>query len=393
MPAGRFGHPMRSEWALDPSVTYLNHGTVGATPRHVLAAQQALRDEIERQPARFLLRELTEIRVGAPDGARPRLRAAADAVADFLGAAGDDLVFVDNVTTGMNAVVRSIPLEPGDEILILDHAYGGVMHAARSLARERAATLRVVEIPWPPTPAAIVQQIADGLGPRTRIAIIDHVTAESALVLPLAEIVATCHAHGVPVAVDGAHAPGAIPVNLRSLGADWYVANLHKWAWTPRSCGILHSLPRHQDRLRPVVASWGVDRGFTAAFDWPGTRDPTPALSAPTAIAFMREIGLDAIQRYDHDLAWRAGQHLAERWGAEVVQSEEQIGSMITLPLPSRYGSDSDAAARLRDALLFEDGIEVQVHAHRNRVQVRVSAQIYNDDEDIERLADAIARR
>jgi isopenicillin-N epimerase len=393
MASRAFGRAMRLEWALDPDVVYLNHGTVGAPPRRVLAAQQAIRDEVERQPARYLLRELSAVRVGRPSGEKPRLRVAADRVAEFLGVRGDDLVFVDNVTAGANAVLRSFDLHAGDEILILDHAYGGVAKAAEFAARERRATVRTVAVPWPPVPATIVERVAAAIGPRSRLAVIDHVTAESALVLPLAEIAAACRARGVAVLVDGAHAPGAIPVDVGALGVDWYVANLHKWAWAPRSCGVLWAAPARQTGLHPPVVSWGLDQGFTTEFDWPGTRDPSPALAAPAAIAFMRELGVEAVQGWNHALAWRAGTLLAERWSTELVQREDQIGTMITVPAPERFGGAPEDAARLRDALLFEDGIEVQVHAHQGRVRIRVSAQIYNDEEDVDRLAEAVARR
>jgi isopenicillin-N epimerase len=388
-----FGHGMREHWLLEPDTIYLNHGTVGATPRRVLAAQQAIRDAIERQPARFLLRELAHLEPDPACHPPKRLRVAAAAVAAFLGARGDDLVFVDNATAGVNAVLRSFALRPGDEILMLDHAYGAIANVATFVARERGAVVRTVALPWPPRPDAVVETVSQALGARTRIAVLDHITSQSAFILPLAELAAACRARDVAVLVDGAHAPGAIPLDVPALGVDWYAGNLHKWAWTPRSCGILWAAPDRQAALHPPVVSWGLDRGFTTEFDWPGTRDPSAALAAPEAIAFMREIGVEAVQRYDHLLAWQAGQILGERWRVEVVQTEEQVGTMITVPLPERVGATPKDAAGLRDALLFEDHIEVQLHDYRNRLWVRVSAQIYNEAADLERLAAAVAAR
>jgi isopenicillin-N epimerase len=387
----RFGHGMREHWLLDSDVVYLNHGTVGAPPRRVLAAQQAIRDEIERQPARFLLRELANLPGRTAEGPC-RLREAATAVAAFLGARGDDLVFVDNVTAGVNAVLRSMPLGAGDEMLVLDHAYGAVANVVRFVARERGAVVRTVELPWPPRSDAVVKAVAGAMGPRTRLAVLDHVTSQSALVLPLAAMASACRARGVAVLADGAHAPGAIALDIPALGVDWYAATLHKWAWAPRSCGILWAAPERQAGLHPPIVSWGLDQGFTTEFDWPGTRDPTPALAAPAALAFMRELGTDAVQAYDHALAWRAGEILRERWGVPLVQDEAQIGTMITVPLPERAGSPADGV-RLRDALLFEDRIEVQLHPFRGRLWVRVSAQVYNDETDVERLATAVTAR
>ena len=389
-----FGRAMLAHWQLDPAITYLNHGTVGATPRRVLAAQQAIRDEIERNPARFLLRELTGVAVGAPRAERPRLRRAADAVAAFVGARGDDLVFVDNATTGINAVLRSLPWGSGEEILVTDQGYGAITNAAALVAREHGAAVRVLELPYPECdPGRVLEAYDRALGPRTRLVIADHITSESALVLPVAEIVARCQARGALVLIDGAHAPGVLPLDVPRLGADWYVGNLHKWAWAPRSCGFLWAPPKRQAGLHPPVVSWGLDQAFTLEFDWVGTRDPSPWLAAPVGIEFQRELGLEAIRAHNHGLAWEAARLLAERWGTRLAVAEEMIGAMATLPLPPRAGSTKEDAARLRDALLFEDRIEVQLHAWGGRLWVRVSAQVYNERSDYERLAEAVAAR
>ena len=387
-----FGRHMLDQWSLDPDIIYLNHGTVGAPPRRVLAAQQAIRDEIERQPSRFLLRELTATGHSAPWRDRPRMREAADVVGEFLGVPGDELAFVDNATTGINAVLRSFDFAAGDEILITDLTYGAIANTARYVATRTGGGVRTVELPEPGArPEAYVEAIAAALGPRTRIAIVDHISSESALLFPLADIAARCRARGVAVLVDGAHAPGAIPLDLDALGVDWYIGNLHKWAWTPRSQGILWAAPERRDRVHPTVISWGYEQGLTAEFDLPGTRDPSCALAAPTAIAYMRELGVEKVQAYNHDLAWRAGRLLTERWGTRLDTPESMIGTMITVPLPPSAGASRDDAARLRLELLTRERIEIQLHAWRGRLWVRVSAQIYNDLSDVERLAEAVS--
>ena len=385
---------MLNHWSLDPDVIYLNHGTVGAPPRRVLAAQQAIRDEIERQPARFLLRELSAITVGEPRTAQPRMRAAADQVAAFLGARGDDLVFVDNATTGVNAVLRSFPFGEGDEILIGDHAYGAIANATAFHAKERGARVHTVELPDPSRgDAAFVECVVRAIGPRTRLAIVDHITSESALVLPIAEIVARCRREGVAVLIDGAHAPGALPIDLPALGADWYVGNLHKWAYAPRSCAFLWAAAGRQESLHPLVISWGLGQGFAAEFDWVGTKDPTAYLAAPEGIAFMRELGIVAVRSYNHRLAWEGAALLSARLRTSFRVEESMVGTMATVPLPERMGCTREDAARLRDALLFRDRIEVQIHAWRGRLWARLSTQIYNEIADVERLATSIAAR
>ena len=383
-----FGHGMLPAWPLQPGLTYLNHGTVGVTPLAVLEAQRTIRDEIERNPSHYLLRELSEIIVGQPRPIRPRLRQAADIVGELVGVPGDDLVFVDNTTTGVNAILRSLPLQAGDEIVVSDFGYGGVIRALTFAARERGATVRTAAMPYPVRSAdEVIGAYEAAITPNTRLAIVDHITSESALVLPLAAIAERCRARGVAVLADGAHAPGAIALDIPSLGVDWYVGNLHKWLWVPRSSGILWTSPDRQQTLHASVISWGLDRGFHAEFDLPGTRDPSPHLSSPAAIAFMRTLGIEAVQRYNHALAWDGARHLAERWNTDFVTPETCIGTMATVMLPETLGSTPEDAARLRDALLFEHRIEVQVHAFRGRLYARICGQVYIEPSDIERLA------
>jgi len=382
---------MLAHWYLDPNGVYLNHGTFGVTPKQVLDVQHALHAQIERHPARFMARELMSLEREPPARA-PRLRAAAGEVAAFLGARGDDLVFVDNVSGGVNAVLRSLRLSAGDEIVLFDHAYGAVARTADFVARERGARVVTVALPFPLQDDALCLSALDAaLTPRTRIAVLDHVTSETALVLPLARMAALCHARGVPVLGDGAHAPGAIDVDIASLGVDWYTANLHKWAFAPRGCGVLWAAPDRREDLHPPIISWGLDLGWHQEFDWTGTRDPTPFLCAPQGIAFITDfLGAAAMRAYNHALAWQAAGALTTRWGLRWQTPEHLVGCMATVPLPPRLGTTAEDAARLREWLLVERDIEVAVVARGGRLWARVSAQVYNDMSDIERLGDAI---
>ena len=384
---------MLAHWLLDPDYTYLNHGTVGAPPRRVLARQQALRDEMERQPSRFVLRELNGAQP-APWRQQSRLREAIEPVAAFLGSNPADLVFVPNVTTGLNAVIRSVPLAPGDEVVMTDLAYGAITITASVVTKERGATLKTIEMPFPLRDAdAAVESIVAALTERTRLLVLDHITAQTALVLPVARVAAECRRRGVPLLIDGAHAPGAIALDIPSLGVDWYVANLHKWAHSPRSCGVLWAAPERQAILHPAVTSWGRDTGFQGEFERVPTSDPTAYLAAPEGIALLREWGVDAVYAYIHHLAWQGALLLSERWRTTVETPREMIGAMATVPLAQSAGATVEDAARLRLALLVEDRIEVQLHAWRGRLWARVSAQVYNELADIERLALAVERR
>ena len=259
-----FGRTMIDQWMLDPTVTYLNHGTVGAPPIPVIAHWRSIQDEIELQPAQYLLRELADIdAVGKP--VAPRMRVAAQDVADFVGCEVEQFGFVDNATAGCNAVLRSFPFRAGDEIAVTNLGYGGVNNAVEYVAHQCGGTVRVIDLPRPGAqPHEFVAAVEAGLALNTRMLVIDHITSQTALILPIADIAATCHRHGVVVLVDGAHAPGAIPLDVDSLGVDFYVANLHKWLWTPRSCGFVWAAEEHVEHLHPTVISGGYRNGLAA---------------------------------------------------------------------------------------------------------------------------------
>ncbi len=408
---------MRQHWWLAHDHVYLNHGTVGATPKPVLAAQQQLQRDIEAHPARFLIRELAdlrpaEVRAAAAaaedaDPPQPRLRAAADRIAAFVGGRGDDLAFIDNASSGVSAVLRSLALAPGDEIVLHDLAYGAVALAARHVARTAGA--RVVSVSWPfPVRGddgrlpAWTGPLERAITPRTRLVILDHVVSETALVLPVAALAACARARGVPVLVDGAHAPGAIPLDIPALEVDWYVGNLHKWACAPRASGVLWAAPARQPGLHPPILSWGYDQGFTAEFDWTGTRDPSAWLASPAGIDFMcGTLGLDAMRAWNHALVRQAASRLATRWDSRHADGDPwqpppdaMTGCMEVLPLPAaaaaRFGATPDGAARLKTRLFADHRIEAQVLCVRGMLVVRLSAQVYNEMSDYDRLGDAV---
>ena len=388
-----FGHAMHAHFSLDPAITYLNHGTVGVVPRRVQLAQQAIRDEIERQPARYVVRELADVgefQLRMP----PRMRTAAAAVAAFVGCDAKDLAFVDNATTGYNAVLRSWPFQAGDEILVTDHSYGTVGLTAEYVASRTGARVVTLALPFPATtPEKVIAAFESAVTSRTRLAVVDHVTAPSGLVLPVAEIAARLRARGVAVLVDGAHALGALPVDIPGLGVDFYTGNLHKWAMAPRPSAILWASPSRQAELHPTVISWGYGKGMSAEFDMLGTRDPSPWLAAPDGIAFMRDIGIDAMREYNHRTVWEAARSLTERWGTQIPAPESMYGSMVTIPLPEKFGTTREAASRLKDVLLFDEHIEAQPNFIKDRIHVRLAAQVYNDASDFEKLRLAIERQ
>ena len=377
--AAGLGAAIRHEWTLDPDYVTVNHGSFGATPRCVLAAQDEWRRRLEAQPSRFM-------RLVLPDA----LRDAAGRLASFVGAKAADLAFVENATTGCNAVLRSLRLRPGDEVVVLSHVYGAVRNTVRYVTARAGATMIEVAIPFPRAePDEVIAGIVAAITPRTRIAVLDHITSQSALVLPIDGMVAACHTAGVPVLVDGAHAPGQVALDVAAIDADWYVGNCHKWLNAPKGCGFLHARPDRQEDLHPVTISHGYEKGYLAEFDWTGTWDPSAFLSVAPAIDFHNRLGGAGLMARNIALAAEAACMLAGRLGTETGLGNGTGGSMALVRLPWQGTAGNDDALALREDLLHA-GTDVPVYAEEGRMWIRISAQAYNAMDDYRKLADLI---
>lgn len=373
------GRAVRDEWGLDWSWLHVNHGSFGAAPRAVLEAQQDWRRRMEAEPSRFVFRVLPE-----------SLRAAAEKLGTFLGADGKDIAFVENATVGCNAVLRSLRLDAGDEVLVLSHGYPAVRNAVRYVTGRAAARITEAAIPFPrPQSAAIIAGIGAALTPRTRIAVIDHITSPSALVLPIAEIVKLCHSAGVPALVDGAHAPGQISLDLRAIGADWYVGNCHKWLCAPKGCAFLWAAPERQADLHPVTISHGFGKGFLAEFEWTGTADRSAFLCVEAAIDFHRRLGGRALMARNIALAADAVSLLCRLLNTEPGAEDAMAAAMGVVRVPLTVPATPERAAELRERLL-DRRADAPLHAIDGGIWLRISAHAYNEIEDYERLAEVI---
>ena len=373
------GAAIRLEWRLDPDFLTVNHGSFGATPLAVLAAQEEWRLRLEAQPSRFMRDELP-----------PALRQAAAKLGRFLGAKGEDIAFVDNATTGCNAVLRSLVFKPGDEILTLDHVYGAVRSTVRHVAERAGAKVAVAALPFPnPTEDGVLRAIEAKLGPATRLAVIDHITSHSALVLPLARIVALCRLKGVPVLVDGAHGPGQVSIDLTALDADWYAGNCHKWLSAPKGSAFLWARGDRQQGLHPVTISHGYGKGFTAEFDWAGTRDPSAYLSVGAAIDFHERMGGAAFRRRNAAIAREGAELVARRLGSETAAAGEFHAAMQLVRLPVPGPATPERAFALRSRLIGTFKTDAPVNPLSGALWMRISAFAYNELDDFARLAEA----
>ena len=371
-----------SAYALDPAIVHLNHGSFGACPRAVLAEQDRLRARLEASPMRFFLLEWPAL----VDAARDRLAA-------FLGADPGGLVFVPNATTAVATVLASLALAPGDEIVATDHTYRACRNALDRIVEAAGARIVLAHLPFPVRePDEHTRAILAAVTPRTRLALVDHITSATGLVSDLAAVVRGLEARGVPVLVDGAHAPGQVPVALDAVGATYYAANCHKWLCAPKGAAILWVRADRRDAVRPLVTSHGATlpldgrTRYQVEHDWTGTHDPSHYLAIPKALDTVAELGgsWPAVMDRNHRLAIAGRDLLADLLGARPPAPDSMIGAMATLPITLPAGATPGPFERR----LLESGWEVPIvdWPQLGLTAVRISAQLYNHLGDVEAL-------
>jgi isopenicillin-N epimerase len=383
---------VRELFLLRPDVVFLNHGSFGACPQPVFEAYQRWQLELERQPVEFLGRRFNDL-----------MRAAREPLAAYVGADPDELVYVPNATTGLNIVARSLPLQPGDEVLASDHEYGALDRTWRFICRRRGARYVNQPLPLPVESAEqVVEALWAGVTSRTRVLFISHITSPTALILPVAELIRRAREANILTVIDGAHAPGQIGLDLHALGADFYAGNCHKWLCAPKGSAFLYARREVQDLVEPLVVSWGWQedrpdrfdkpvRSFVDENEWQGTRDIAAYLSVPAAIAFQAEHDWPQVRAACHELLRGGGRRIEELTGLPGVSRDEDLSGrhtwyaqMAAFPLPA---CDGEAVQR---RLYEEYQVEVPVIEWNGRQFVRVSVQGYNTHADLEALLAAL---
>jgi isopenicillin-N epimerase len=379
---------MKSLFLLDPELIFLNHGSFGACPKAVMAALQGWQLAMEKNPVEFLGRRSAEL-----------LAASRAVLAREVGADPEHLVYIPNATTGVNTIARSLPLGPGDEILTTDHEYGACDNTWDFVCQRTGAKMVHTEIPLPFKSEEFSQRIWAAVTPRTRVIFLSHITSTTGLIFPLEELCRRARQAGILTLIDGAHAPGHIPLNLNTLGADFYTGNCHKWLCAPKGAAFLHARPEHHPLIQAPVVSWGYSNQLSghASFDaytgsnllerrlqWQGTRDLAAFLSVPAAIEFQAQHNWDQHRTHCHTLAAKTLQRVCELSGLNPVCTEQDFGQMVVIPVPNMN------QVQLKDILFHQYQIEVPVTLHQDQLFVRISLQAYNTAADAEALVGAI---
>ena len=382
-----FGRSLRPLWHLAPEGVFLNHGSFGACPKAVLDAQTRWRETMERQPDVFFRRTTSALNPGNS------LRQAAARLGQFIGARGDHIAFVSNLTEAVSVILRGMPLRAGDEILLLDCVYNSVRRAVDDKCRETGAHPVIVDLPLSPDPDRCLARVEAAVTANTRLAIIDHIASAPALMFPVKAMTKALRARGVRVLVDGAHALGHVGLAIDDIGADWYTANAHKWLYAPKGTAFLHARDPESIDLRPLATSHYAGEPFPLSFDYVGTRDVTSFLTVPDALDFIEGQlgGAAAYRAYMHDLS-RAGKDVMARLGLESLAPDTMFAAMHAFYLPQRRAVAPEDALEIIDGFWDRHRIQVAASAYLGRLVLRLSAQAYVGIEDYAQLADVLER-
>ncbi len=377
-----FGRSILNHWDLDKNITFLNNGSFGSTPKIISEAANDWQKRIETEPVNFFMEEYSGI-----------LRNTARKLGEFVGTSGDNIVFVDNASTGINTVLKSLlpEIKPNDEILTTNHVYPGVRNTLKYISKISGCRIIEAYTPFPlKDKDELVNSLKKYINKNTYLVLLDHVVFSTGTIFPLKETIEFIKSNNILTFIDGAHAPGMLKLNIDDIGADWYTGNCHKWLYTPKGCAMLWSAPERQSMITPLTTSLFHGEGYTREFDWQGTKNPIPFLSLSNAIDFHNSFGKDKIQDYIYKLAIKSREVIAKELNLEIPCPNDMIGGLVTLELSLSQNHNDLNTIELRSLFYNEYQIEIPFMEFDNKKWFRYSCQIYNDMDDYINLIEAI---
>lgn len=367
-------------WGLDPSIVFLNHGSFGATPKSILATQARWRSTMEEDPVNFNMEILPQM-----------IRNSAERLATFLHTTADQIVFVDNATTGVNAVLRSLlpVLRPSDEILTTSHVYGAVWQTMMYLRDSTGVRLVTAEVPFPISHKdEVIHAVKNAITPATKLVVIDHITSPTGILFPIEEIIQLCKELEIYTLIDGAHAPGNVLINLDELQPSWYTGNCHKWMCAPKGTAFLWTSKEMQPFTHPTVLSHNYKAGYIPEFDWVGTKDLTGILCIPDVLDLITEWGgVEEITRKNKELLLKGRAILTAAFAIEAPAPESFLTTMATLPLPFEMPTTEESKLQLNSRLRKEYSIQMPFIPFNNKMWFRISAFLHNTEDEYQYLA------
>lgn len=378
-------NPYKELWGLDPTIVFLNHGSFGATPKSILATQARWRSTMEEDPVYFMMEIAPKL-----------IRASAERLADFLHTSSDQIVFVENATSGVNAVLRSLlpVLRSSDEILTTSHVYGAVWQTLLYLQDSTGVRLVTAEVPFPITHKdEIIQAVKNAITPATKLVVIDHITSPTGILFPIEEIIQICKELEVYTLIDGAHAPGNVPINLDELQPSWYTGNCHKWMCAPKGTAFLWTSKEMAPFTHPTVLSHNYRAGFIHEFDWTGTKDLTGILCLPDVLDLISEWGgVEEMTRKNKELLLKGRAILTSALAIEAPAPESFLTTIATLQLPFEISPKEETKLELNARLRKERSIQLPFMPFNNQMWFRISAFLYNTEDEYQYLAESLPK-
>jgi isopenicillin-N epimerase len=383
-------------WKISPEIIFLNHGSFGACPKEVLKYQKKIRNRLEQEPVRFFIRESEDL-----------LYKSKKILAGFVGAENNNIVFVQNATSGVNTVLKSLKFNRNSHILITNHIYIACKNTVDFIASKSGVKVDIAEVDFPvKSPDKIIEHILQKVDKNTRIALIDHVTSPTGIIFPIKKIVDELNSMGIDTIVDGAHAPGMFPLNIQDIGAAYYTGNCHKWICSPKGAGFLYVRPDKQKEIFPLTISHLPGDAYTEMtdfqyrFSWAGTQDISSYISVGKAIQYMDSIvegGWNEIMKRNRNLVLKARQILCSELDIKIPCPDEMIGTLVSLPLPedtSNYDFKSLFIEPVYKELFEKYNIETVTlfWPEYPKKLFRVSAQLYNSEEQYKYLAEVLKK-
>lgn len=370
----------QDDFYLEKNMDFLNNGSFGACPKPVLEVQRDWQIRMENQLIRFFMRELPIV-----------LRESAEVLGKFIGSKPDDIVFVENATTGANAVIRSVmpQLQKGDILLTSSHCYGAVLSTMQYACDCTGAQLVIADVPFPiESPQQVLDAMLPAIGDKVKLVVLDHITSSTGIVFPIEPIIKHCREKGIPILIDGAHAPGMVKLNMEELQPDWYTGNCHKWLFAPKGCAFLWTHPEKQKATHPTIISHGYGSNYITEFDFTGTKDYSPYLALPKAIEYYLNIGYERIYSHNHNLVVKMRDRLCEAWSVSAPAPISMLGYLATIPCPlsGNMMATMNNAAIIHDLLWDTYRVELPVMPFHSKLWWRISTQIFNSETDYDKL-------
>ena len=379
-----YGRELLNEFYLDRNIKYLNHGSFGATPKCVVEEGRRIVELMEREPVRFFT-----------DKYPMMYSRSIEKLADFIKCDIDNLALIENATSGINTILRSFQhfIKPGDHIITTNHVYPAVLNSLEFFCERNGADLKIINIPFPlESKEQILEIIEDELTPKVALAVFDHITSSTGLIMPAKEMSQLAKEHGAITVIDGAHAPGMIQPEIEKTGCDFYLGNCHKWLFAEKGCAFLWANDYYRQRIHPLTISHNYGGSFIKEFEWVGTRNPSSWFSLPKAIDFYDEHGGKEIMKRNRELVLEAGKMIVADLDTKQNISEDMTGSILTLQLPQEIEGDQKKATELTREVYRRHNTELMFTPFDGKIFFRLSAQIYNELGDYEGISQIVNR-